>query len=68
MRECEDCGEEIPALRLEVKPDARTCIDCQHQAERQGRFQRHQMSHEIRFKGDEIELMDSKIVEGGLRQ
>lgn len=26
---CSDCGKKIPAARLQVKPEARRCIDCQ---------------------------------------
>lgn len=26
--ECERCGEEIPAARLEAVPDTSTCVDC----------------------------------------
>lgn len=33
-RECDDCGCEIPAARLKVRPTARLCVDCQHDAER----------------------------------
>lgn len=29
MRNCESCGEEIPALRLKYVPDAERCLDCQ---------------------------------------
>jgi DnaK suppressor protein len=25
---CERCGQPIPAARLEVRPDARTCVTC----------------------------------------
>jgi len=27
--ECEDCGEEIPAARLRVIPNAACCVQCQ---------------------------------------
>jgi len=32
---CEECGDEIPAARLEAKPSVSLCIDCQekHEAE-----------------------------------
>lgn len=26
---CEDCGEEIPRERLEIRPQARFCVPCQ---------------------------------------
>lgn len=70
MRDCEDCGDTIPEVRLAVKPDALLCISCQHLAERQGRFQRHQMSHLIQFAkgGEEIESVDGVIVNGGLKE
>ncbi len=32
---CEDCGEEIPAKRLMVLPEARLCAHCQTFEERQ---------------------------------
>lgn len=28
MRDCEDCGEEIPAERLKVLPSVKVCIWC----------------------------------------
>lgn len=30
---CESCGEVIPAARLEIKPEALLCIDCQERLE-----------------------------------
>ena len=30
---CEDCGDEIPKARMETKPDALRCVDCQHELE-----------------------------------
>ena len=30
---CEDCGEEIPLVRLEALPFATQCIDCKRKAE-----------------------------------
>lgn len=30
---CELCGEQIPPLRLQVKPEALTCVDCQQKTE-----------------------------------
>ncbi|MCY4412785.1 MAG: TraR/DksA C4-type zinc finger protein [Caldilineaceae bacterium] len=30
---CERCGGEIPPARLEVKPDATLCMDCQREVE-----------------------------------
>lgn len=32
--ECEDCGEDIEALRLAALPSARRCIKCQEEYER----------------------------------
>jgi phage/conjugal plasmid C-4 type zinc finger TraR family protein len=29
LRECEDCGEDIPAARRRALPGARTCVACQ---------------------------------------
>lgn len=37
FRVCRDCGEEIEPGRLEAKPDARRCIDCQSRKERRER-------------------------------
>lgn len=28
MRNCEDCGNEIPTARLEFLPDAKHCVKC----------------------------------------
>ena len=30
---CEECGEEIPVTRLEVKPEAELCLACQSRQE-----------------------------------
>lgn len=30
---CEHCGDAIPAARLEIKPEALLCIDCQKRLE-----------------------------------
>ena len=29
---CADCGQEIPAARLEIVPDAERCVSCQEAA------------------------------------
>lgn len=29
MRECEECGEQIPAARLKVVPNTTMCVPCQ---------------------------------------
>lgn len=34
---CEACGRAIPAARLEIKPEARFCVDDQARAEREAR-------------------------------
>ena len=34
QRDCVDCGEPIPAKRLEVNPAAIRCVRCQAKAER----------------------------------
>lgn len=34
---CERCGQTIPAERLEVRPFATLCVDCQSQVDRQRR-------------------------------
>ncbi|GIZ50124.1 TraR/DksA family transcriptional regulator [Noviherbaspirillum aridicola] len=34
---CRECGDAIPDGRLEVQPEAATCIDCQQALERQER-------------------------------
>ena len=34
---CEACGREIPAARLEIKPETRFCVDDQARAEREAR-------------------------------
>ncbi len=31
---CIDCGDEIPAGRIEARPDALRCVDCQGKKER----------------------------------
>jgi len=37
IRLCMDCGEEIEPARLEAKPDAFRCVDCQAKKERRAR-------------------------------
>jgi RNA polymerase-binding transcription factor DksA len=34
---CEACGRDIPIARLEIKPEARFCVDDQARAEREAR-------------------------------
>jgi RNA polymerase-binding transcription factor DksA len=34
---CEACGRDIPTARLEIKPEARFCVDDQARAEREAR-------------------------------
>jgi RNA polymerase-binding transcription factor DksA len=34
---CEACGRDIPPARLEIKPEARFCVDDQARAEREAR-------------------------------
>lgn len=31
---CRDCGEEIPAARVEARPQAERCVECQEEADR----------------------------------
>lgn len=33
---CEDCGDDIPARRLEAAPWARRCVACEEEREREG--------------------------------
>ncbi|MGD0278104.1 MAG: TraR/DksA family transcriptional regulator [Smithella sp.] len=35
-RNCEDCGESIPAKRLKANPAATRCVTCQTLAEKRG--------------------------------
>ena len=37
QRLCERCGQPIPPERLEVKPDATLCLNCQREVERLSR-------------------------------
>jgi hypothetical protein len=64
LKHCEECGEEINPKRVAVFPKVRLCLDCQSKMEKTGRHQRHKMSVDIRFKGDEIESYDQTIVRG----
>lgn len=38
LRECEDCGEDIPEARRAALPGARTCIRCQSERDRRPVF------------------------------
>ena len=31
--QCVDCGRELPDERLEARPEAERCVDCQQKAE-----------------------------------
>lgn len=64
MKPCIDCGDPIPPGRLAAKPNAPRCFDCQEDVEKKGGHQRHRMSTDVRFKGDEIESMESELVRG----
>ena len=64
MKECNDCGGDIPHERLKAQPNARFCIECQELNERKGNFQKHMMDVNIRFKGEEIESMEETLVRG----
>jgi phage/conjugal plasmid C-4 type zinc finger TraR family protein len=35
LRECEECGEEIPPARREAVPGVRLCVACQEQQDRE---------------------------------
>jgi len=35
---CEDCGEEIPAERMEFAPETTTCVPCQGRRDRHARI------------------------------
>jgi phage/conjugal plasmid C-4 type zinc finger TraR family protein len=35
LRECEECGEEIPEARRRAVPGVRRCVHCQAEADRQ---------------------------------
>jgi len=65
-RECDECGEQIPAPRFRLIKDRehRTCIQCQEALEASGRFQRHMMNTTIRFKGDEVESEEYSLARG----
>lgn len=65
-RKCEECEEVIPIQRVRTIPSVRLCVECQEDAEREGRFQRHRGSFDIRFKNDEIESMEMNVVRGAV--
>lgn len=62
MKECEYCEEEIPQKRLLARPGVKLCVICQEDEEKSGRYQKHKMSVDIRFKGDEIESYEQTVV------
>lgn len=64
MKSCEECGNEINPKRVAVFPKVRLCFDCQSDLEKSGKFQKHVMDVQIRFKGDEVESYDQTIVRG----
>jgi len=57
-RECEECGEQIAAKRLLVRPTATTCIRCQEQLERTGQFQYHRMDVRGQSRCGEIDSVE----------
>jgi RNA polymerase-binding transcription factor DksA len=62
IRYCEDCGDQINKQRVIFNPDVSRCVECQADAESMGVAKRHTMKHHIRFRGEEIESMESEIV------
>lgn len=62
MKECEYCEEVIPQKRLLARPGVKLCVSCQEDEEKSGRYQKHKMSVDIRFKGDEIESYEQTVV------
>lgn len=61
---CEDCEVKIPARRMKARPEATLCVDCQERAEKLGQFERHRMGHDVKFKGDDVDMV-SYLVPGG---
>lgn len=61
-KSCEDCGGTIPSARVIAIPHVRVCVDCQQDREKNGNYQRHKMSVQHTFKGDEIENTEETIV------
>lgn len=54
-RECEDCGELIGEKRLQAKPTAVLCINCQYEAEKMGLFRTHRMDVQASVKCGQID-------------
>lgn len=64
MRDCKECGEEIPEARLKALPHAETCVHCQQNLESNGKFARHVMDVRATMKAGEIDEVHSTIVRG----
>src|SRR6185436_17262238 len=64
QRECDNCGENIPAKRLEALPNAKFCIKCQGKRESSGLFQRHMIDIQPEIESWECQNVTQTLVRG----
>lgn len=63
-RECESCGEEIPAKRVQALPRVRFCVNCQQQEEKAGNHKRHTMEIYQGLEGWQLEEVKTILIRG----
>lgn len=63
-RDCKECGEEIGEKRLEAKPNAELCIECQTKLERRGGFVKHRMNVTAVMKAGELDSIEEHFYRG----
>lgn len=64
MKECVECGEEIPRARVEARPEAECCITCQEGRERRGEFKKPLLDVQPVMKAGELDSMESTFIQG----
>jgi hypothetical protein len=62
MKDCSNCGEEIPEKRVKAMPNTELCVFCQEKLEKAGKFQRHVMDVQPVMKAGEVDEINSTIV------
>jgi len=65
-KECEGCGENINPKRVEARPNVTTCIHCQEELERSGKFQFHKMDVQAKTRCGEHDSTTNTLVRGSM--
>lgn len=65
MKECMDCGKDIPKERLRANPKAGCCVACQEEREKAGKFSRHRIDVNPIIESWECVGITQTLVRGG---